>query len=89
MEIRKRIMVRIPNHLCLKKTKLLTFAPPDHDSNTQACLAKTQTPSGNKSEEIEEIPRASMAPVAVDAIKTIDPMFILVARGIKSWNLLI
>ena len=47
-----------------KKTKLLPLAPPDHDTNTQACLAATQPPSGNKSEEIEEIARASMATVA-------------------------
>ena len=32
-----------------KKTKLLPPAPPDHDTNTQACLAATQTPSGKKS----------------------------------------
>ena len=36
---------------------------------------------GDKSEEIEEIARASMALVAVDVIKTIDPMVILRARG--------
>ena len=72
-----------------KKTKLLPLVPPDHDTNTQACLAATQTPSGNKPEEIEEIARASMTPVAVDAIKTIDPMVILRARGKPSSNLLI
>ena len=71
------------------KTKLLPLAPPDHDTNTQACLAATQTPSGGKSEEIEEIARASMAPVAVDAIRTTDPMVILRAQGIPSSNLLI
>ena len=53
-----------------RKTKLLPLALPDHDTNTQACLAATQTPSGNKSEEIEEIARASMDPVAVDVIMT-------------------
>ena len=72
-----------------KKTKLLPLAPPDHDTNTQACLAATHTPSGKKSEEIEEIARSSMAPVAVDVIKTIDPMVILRARGGPSRNLLI
>ena len=46
-------------------------------------------PSGNKSEEIEEISRASMAPVAVDIIKTIDPMVILISQGGKSRDLLI
>ena len=71
------------------KTKLLPLAPPDHDTNTEACLAATRTPSGNKSEEIEEIARASMAPVAVDAINTIYPMVILRARGGQSRNLLI
>ena len=33
-----------------KKTKLLPLAPPDHDTNAQACLAATQTPLGTKSE---------------------------------------
>ena len=36
-----------------KKTKLPPLAPPDHDTNTQACLEAIQTPSGKKSEEIE------------------------------------
>ena len=71
----------------LKKTKLLPLAPPDHGTNTQACLAASQTPSGKKLEEIEEIARASMAPVAVDVIKTINPMVILRARGNQSRNL--
>ena len=73
----------------LRKTKLLPLAPPDHDTNTQACLATTQTPSGKKSEEIEDIARASMAPVSVDVIRTTDPMVILRARGNQSRNLLI
>ena len=72
-----------------RKTNLLPLAPPDDDTNTQAFLAATQTPSGKKSEENEEIARASMAPVAVDVIKTIDPMVILRARGNQSRNLLI
>ena len=59
-----------------RKTKLLPLDPSDHDTNTQACLAETQTPSGKKSKEIEEIASASMAPVAVDAIKARDPMVI-------------
>ena len=73
----------------LKKTKLLPLAPPDHDTNTQACLTATQTPSGTKSEETEEIGRASMAPVAVDGIRTTNPMVILRAQGRPSRNLLI
>ena len=72
-----------------RKTKLLPLAPHDHDTNNQACLAATQTPSGKKSEEIEEIARASMVLVAIDVIKTIDPMVILRARGNPSRNLLI
>ena len=72
-----------------KKTKLLPLDPPDHETNTQTCLAATQTPSGKKSEEVEEIARASMAYVAVDVIKTIDPMVILRSRGNPSSNLLI
>ena len=64
-----------------RKTKLLPLAPPDHDTNTQSCLAATQTPSGKKAEEIEDIARASMEPVAVDIIKRIYPMVILRARG--------
>ena len=71
------------------KTKLLPLAPPDHDTNTQACLSATQTPSGKKSEEIEDIARAFMAPVAVDVIRTTDPMVILIAQGRPSRNLLI
>ena len=73
----------------LKKTKLLTLAPPDPDTNTQAYLTATQTPSGTKSEETEEIARASMAPVAVYGIRTTDPMVILRAHGRPSRNLLI
>ena len=67
----------------------MPLAPPDLDTNAQACLAATQTPSGKKSEEIEEIARSSMEPVAVDVIKTIDPMVTLRARGNPSRNLLI
>ena len=72
-----------------RKTNLLPLAPPDHDTNTQTCLAATRTPSGKMSEQIEEIARSSMEPVAVDLIKTIDPMVILRARGDPSKNLLI
>ena len=39
-------------------------------------------PLGKKSEEIEEIDRASMAPVAVEAITTTEPMVILREKGI-------
>ena len=46
-------------------------------------------PSGKKSEEIEDISRALMSPVAVDVIRTIDPMVILRAQGYPSRNLLI
>ena len=38
--------------------------------------------SGTKSEEIEDIARSSMAPIAVDSIRTTDPMVILRAQGI-------
>ena len=69
--------------------KFLPLAPPDHSTNAQACLAETQTPSGTKSEETEEIARASMAPVAVEAIRTTEPMVILRAKGRSSRNLLI
>ena len=31
------------------KTKLLPLSPPDHNTNSQACLAATQTPLGTKS----------------------------------------
>ena len=72
-----------------RKTKLLPLAPPDHDTNTQACLAASQTPSEKKADEIEDIARASMAPVVIDVIKTIDPMVILRARENQSRNLLI
>ena len=73
----------------LKKTKLLPLSPPDHDTNAQACLAATQTPSGTKSEEIEEIVRSSIAPGEVKAFRTTDPMFILREKGISPINLLI
>ena len=72
-----------------RKTKLLPLAPPDHDTNTQACLAASQTPSGKKADEIEDIARASMAPVVIYVIRTTDPMVILRARGNQSRNLLI
>ena len=53
---------------------LLPLSPPDHDTNAQACLAATQTPSGTKSEKPEEIARDYMEPVAVKAIRTTDPL---------------
>ena len=65
----------------LKKTKLPSLAPPDHDIKAQVCLAATQTPSGKKSEEIEEIARVSMAPGEVEAKGTADSMIILRAKG--------
>ena len=72
-----------------KKTKLLPLAPPDHDTNTQGCLAATQTPSGTKSDKTEEIAMAYMAPVEVDTISKTDPMVILREQGRPSMNLLI
>ena len=81
--------ISLCHHLCLKKTKLLPLTPPDNDTNTQACLAATQTPSGKKSEEIEEIAGASMAPVAVDVINMMERMVILRSQGNPSRNLLI
>ena len=71
----------------LKKTKLLPLAPPDHNTNSQGCLAATQTPSGTKSEEIENISRASMTPGEVEAIRTTDPMVILREKGRSPRNL--
>ena len=73
----------------LKKTKLLPLAPPDHDTNAQGCLAATQTPLGMKSEEIENISGAFMAPGEVKAIRTTDPMSVLRAKGRSSRILLI
>ena len=72
-----------------KKTNLLPLAPPYHNTNAQACLAATQTPSGTTLEGIEEIARASMSPVAVKAISTTEQMVFLRAMGISSSNLLI
>ena len=46
----------------LKTHTLLPLSPPDHNTNAQACIAATQTPSRTKSEEIEEIAKAYMAP---------------------------
>ena len=69
--------------------KLLPLAPPDHDTNAQAYLVATQTLSGTKSEETEDIYRAYMAPIAVEAIRTTDSMAILRAKGVSSRNLLI
>ena len=73
----------------LKKMKLMPLDPPDHNTNAQACLAATQTPPGKKSEEIEDIDRASMSPVAVETIRMTYPMVILRSKGIPSSNLLI
>ena len=73
----------------LKNPNLLPLSPPDHDTNTQACLVATQTPPGKKSEETEDISRASMTPGQVKAISTTDPMVILREKGESSWNLLI
>ena len=72
-----------------KETKLLPLSPPDHDTNTQACLAATQTPSGTKSEEIEDIDRASMEPVEVKSIGTTYTMVVLRSEGLLSRTLLI
>ena len=58
------------------KPKLLTLAPPDHNNYAQACLGSTQTPSGTKSEETEEISRASMAPGQVEATRRTETMVI-------------
>ena len=69
------------------KTKLLPLSPPDHNTNSQACLAATQTPSGKKSEEIKEIARASMAPVEVKSIRATDPMVVFRAKWVSSRNL--
>ena len=73
----------------LKKTKLLPLAPPDHDTNVQAYLSATQTLLGTKSEETEDIARASMEPVAVEAISTTEPMVTIREKGGLSRNLLI
>ena len=72
-----------------KKTKLLPLAPPDHDTNAQACLAATQTPLGKKSEQIEDISRTSMANGEVKAIRTTEPMVTLRSKGRSSRNILI
>ena len=69
--------------------KLPPLAPPDHETNAQVYLAATQTPSGMKSEEIEDIDRASMAPEEIEAIITTEPMVILIEKGRSSRNLLI
>ena len=63
--------------------------PPDHDTNAQGCLAATQTPSGVKSKEIENISRAYMAPGEVESNRNTDPMVILRSKGGSSRNLLI
>ena len=60
-----------------KKTKLLFFYPPYHNTNAQARLAATQTPSGTRSEEIKDIDRASMAIEEVKSIRKTDLTVIL------------
>ena len=72
-----------------KKTNLLPLLPPDYNTNAQACIAATQTPSGTKSEEIEDIARASMAHGEVESIRNTEPMCILIEK-VGLWiNLLI
>ena len=73
----------------LNKRNLLPLVPPDHDTNTQRCLAATQMPPGMKSEETKDIDRAYMAPGEVESIKTTYQMVILRANGVSSRNLLI
>ena len=73
----------------LKKRKLLPLAPPDQDTNTQACLTATQTLSRKKYEEIKEIDRASTASGEVEATRTTGPMVVLREKGGLSRNLLI
>ena len=68
---------------------ILPLSPPDHETNTQACITANQTPLGKKSEEVEDISRTSMALVAVEAIRMNDPMVVLPAKGRSSRNLFI
>ena len=71
----------------LKEMKLLYLDPPDHNTNAQGCLSALQTPLGMKSEEIENMSRASMGPGEVEAIRTTDPMVILRENEISSRDL--
>ena len=71
------------------KNKILALYPLDHDTNDQACLAATQSMSGKKSEEMEDIDRVSMAPREVEVIRRTDPMVILRSKWGSSRNLLI
>ena len=64
------------------KIKLLPLPPPNHDINTQACLAAAQTPSGAKSEETKDISRASIPPGEVEAVRNTEPIVILRLKGV-------
>ena len=50
-------------------------------TNSQGCIAATQTPPVMKSEEIGDITRPSMEPVEVEDIRMTDPMAILREKG--------
>ena len=71
------------------KTNILPLVPPDNGTNAQAFLAATQTPSGKKSEETEEIYRASLEPVEVEAIRTTYPMVLFREKVRSLGNLLV
>ena len=59
------------------KTKLLFLSPPNLTTNTQACAASTQVPSGSKYEETNEISSIIVAYIEVQETRAGYPMVVL------------
>ena len=70
--------LQIPfHHKSLQGKNIVPLTPPDKDTNTQACIALSQTLKEKKAEEIEVISRSINAPEYVVVIRATDQMVVL------------
>ena len=69
------------HHQYLQRKNILPLTPPDEDTNTQTCLVASQTPKGDKYEEIEVIYRARISIDDVVVIRTTGPRVVLRDKG--------
>ena len=65
------------SHNDFNKTHILILYPLDIDTNHQTCLASTQQSKREKSDEIGQVEKASIAPIDLEAVSKIDPIVIL------------
>ena len=74
-----------------KKTSLVPITIPDEDTNTQSCLAASQTPKCKKAVEIEVIYRAITATEDVVVTRENYPMVLLIekVKVVSPMNLLL